>query len=509
MFELSKMNRDILFKTWSKKIPGVVLCLLFTLFAVVNCGDLDATDENILPDAVKQKNSAVDLRIYHALHDRQESSAFFGDILPEMKRFLTHWQGFGIRPLSGPVRVYLEPADNVPRWQALTRLYGVGFFVDLFWFQNAVKQAKSFDEIAQPLKTFGCKYPPLLVKYLLRTVPDENWPKFQQKLLDRLAAITDPQLPIPGYKDAFYGALGPQCQFVGLGRSPDLRLRNHMFLTKDIVLHELGHALHEGVWQNLGGTNVKERSPMLSEVLADVFAHTYLKTTCHAPRRENWGSIMQCGRTMDKHEQPLVESVLFDRTDHIGGQPIRHFLWQLFQESPPEAFYTNLAQTVAKVWPTIREYFEKTSLEQQDSIISDNFIEYHDTYMLNFRTLELFAGKMCERLANAPVCGQLEEFLGQEPEDLLNGLSTNAPSRLQGQELSRMVDEKPVTFSFIFDPQAKEWRMRLREGDRLSIFSENGMILSSTFPYSFSMQFYDSASRRFANWSALGELTFQ
>ena len=450
----------------------------------------------------KQKEQRVGIietrffTVHHAL-EPDELSRFKRIIIPHLDPFVDHWLSQGFLMPNRKVKLVIEPDPNLDGQLAFNKIFGESFFDDLRDLKKKVDTAKTVKGLISPVTSFGCKYPPLLMKVFVKDSYrdpmrlDLSREYFQAKINQVLTEPPNFDGENPAFAIPTHFAPYPRgCRetAIVLGRSKDLDRRPHVFLTADIVLHEIGHALFIAVWEEALGSAEKSRkllsdASFVNEMIADILAHTYLGTACHGLRFDDSGQPI-CGRRLDAHELNLWNLLKYESISHKINAPVRHFFWELFKEIGIKRFSKVMAMGVLKVPKAMLE-LNKANEDPLDlkSTFFDGFLDLAKRYKIQFKFLEYFGETVCHSSQSDTkpwrgICGDFEDYLGKQDWEYVAGLQKNSPTWIGDKWRKTTFDGAEASIRFV-SKEAGDLHAFVRQPSSGTIleFKYNGIIV--------------------------------
>lgn len=349
-------------------------------------------------------------KIRHALGD-QEKKTFEDTIVPIMESFVAHWKQYGLELKSAPLNIIIQPEKTLDKVSMMEALYGNNYRSDLEKLKQAIEFAPD-DEIPALVKDFSNDYPAL---FKHKDLPnEENTKEDLIKLINILQNTTRK----PNIKSNQFITNG-FFPIVTLGRSANLEKENHGFLSPDIVLHEISHAMHYAAWEKSGFDIQKAVVPNgVAEMIADVLPALFLNDPCHGHLLEK-DPEQKCRRYLDTKLEPVSE--LLYGGPHEMGASVKYLIWNLFQTLGLDVLSKSMSLMIhgaPQHMLTFSSYAEST----------DHLLLAVLTPKSNFQTLKYAAEEMCRLTSNAsPLCDDLTLILGTYVERFDN--IDEAPSR--------------------------------------------------------------------------------
>ena len=375
---------------------------------------------------------------------------FEADVLPSARAFLSYWAEVGLAVPHAPARLFISPPPETAASEALPKLYGETVFDAMRELEDAVANAGSNRAAIELIDAFTCARPPL----------DRNFLEDVEEYVD------DPEVcPADiarALREEHDGLLGPDgtfsfgtnngefelpvrrnCSYTLLGHSTD-PTRAHPYLEREVVNHELGHALHYGLWLSSGALG-ERLSSSANEAIADILAHVFDGDACHGTVLDESGAPVGCRRRMDSYEQSVSDAVWQrGRGDHETGQALRQFIWALRGEVAADALQAAIRDGIAAVRVAL-EVIDEEPLANVP-VFDDEILATRYRFVREYEASGAFFDAVCESLELAPnVCGERQERIGDPRSTMREGWLANAPTTI-GQSGVTLADGRRVTF---------------------------------------------------------------
>jgi hypothetical protein len=483
---------------------GALLVLLFSVAACVS----PSKDE-------RASTEPAPTFVVHGGYANDAERVAVEENLRRAGEFLKHWADLGVSPAQLPLHVYVEPPASLTGHDRLVSVLGPAIDSELDGLGAKIVASKSGNEIIALLTTFACDHPILLPAL----VPAEGDPQrfaanidlalddTKTSLAATIASIRESSLTAPS---EYVVQPWLRCGALSLARG---RAGEHTTQALDlsIMLHELGHALHDGRWLAKSGPSALPRgSATVEEAVADVFAGVYLNDPCIGPALAADGDGT-CLRHLDRHDATLSDAELrlsgiSPLDEHDTGDALRHGMWTLARGVSPDTFDHLLIAGLDGVagllsTPTAIGGFADTD----DSQKLDPFVSFALRYVRGYDQGAALLEGACASSSGA--CGSPNDFLGERRDDVIGQLLANAPVTVGAAGKDVVAGNKRVHVAFSFDADAARWRATL-SGDVAvtSTLSGFAAIAKSTVP-AYAVRFSTDSGALEGTWSSSGALT--
>ncbi|WP_437950756.1 hypothetical protein WME98_08050 [Sorangium sp. So ce296] len=268
----------------------------------------------------------------------------------------------------------------------------------------------------------------------------------------------------PSRSRRFELPLRRNCSYILLGHSTQ-PTRAHPYLERDVVNHELGHALHYGLW--LASGPLGERlSTAANEAFADILAHVFDGDPCHGKVLDEGGTPVDCRRRMDGYERSVSDAFWgFGRADHETGQSLRQLIWTLREEVPADALRAAIVDGIAAV---------QIALNQIDAeplanvpIFDDEILATRYRFVREYDAASAFFRAVCARLGDAPpACGEHAQRIGDPRLAMREAWLANAPTSI-GRSGVTLADGRRVAFE-LESALIRQMTVTLADGEQRS-----------------------------------------
>lgn len=423
---------------------AVASVLAAGLLACSAADDTRATSSS-RPDAEPSEPLAPSpsIEVHAAWESDAERDRFETHVLPKAKAFLEYWARVGLTPIH-PARIYISPPVGSQAKDAVPQLYGSGIVDAMRALEADVEGAPSTRDAFARIDAFTCAYPPLdraLLEELEQKVDDPAITPavVADALRERHASyVGDESFVFRLDNGEFELPSGGACSYLLLGRStkPDTL---HFFLDDSVVMHELGHALHYGLWSTTGGVPAR-LSASVNEAVADLLAHLFDGNPCHGVVLDAAGNPTGCRRTMSGYTENLEEALRAEeRGTHDTGQVLRDFFWTQ-RDSPDVA--RGLRAGVAAAGEALRTIdAEPLALAP---VFDDEMLGVGFRIRREWEASFALTQNACAQTAH-PVCDTLTERLGASRRDEMDTMIANSPTAI-GEGGRVLPDGRTVAF---------------------------------------------------------------
>lgn len=375
---------------------------------------------------------------------------FETDVLPSARAFLAYWAEVGLRVPHTPARLFVSPPPGTSATQALPRLYGDSTFADLRALEDEVARAPTNRAAIERIDAFTCERPPLHRNFLEELEehadnPDVGPADIARALSEEHAELLGPDGTFSFRTDngEFELPLRRNCSYTLLGHSTE-PTRAHPYLERDVVNHELGHALHYGLW--LASGPLGERlSTSANEAIADILAHVFDGDPCHGKVLGADGTPVDCRRRMDVYERSVSDAFwVFGRADHETGQSLRELIWSLREEVPAQALRRAIVAGIAAVQAALGQI--DTEPLANVPVFDDEILATRYRFAREYEASSAFFSAVCQRLSPLPAaCGEHAERIGDPRHALREQWLANAPTAIGARGVT-LADGRHVAF---------------------------------------------------------------
>ncbi|WP_437311901.1 hypothetical protein [Sorangium sp. So ce388] len=375
---------------------------------------------------------------------------FEADVLPSARAFLAYWADAGLSLPHTPARLFISPPRGTSATEALPQLYGESIFDDLRALEAEVASAPSNRAAIERLDAFTCERPPLHRGFLDEVEehadnPDVGPADIAQALRREHEELLGPDGTFSFRTDngEFELPLRRNCSYTLLGHSTQ-PTRAHPYLERDVVNHELGHALHYGLW--LASGPLGERlSTAANEAIADILAHVFDGDPCHGKVLGEGGTPVDCRRRMDTYEQSVSDAFWgFGRADHETGQSLRQLIWTLREEVPADVLRVAIVDGIAAVQVALNQ-IDAEPLANVPTF-DDEILATRYRFVREYEAASAFFHGVCARLGDAPpACGEHAQRIGDPRVAMREAWLANAPTSI-GRGGVTLADGRRVTF---------------------------------------------------------------
>lgn len=390
--------------------------------------------------------------IHHALdaHDFQR----FGDIVKELDPYFDHWASSVHEMPDEKIRMYIQPSLSFERKSALRELYGEDFFRQFKIIEKAA--AEKSEQLITLLQHFACSFTPFFNRALRIDFSIEQAISYVASTKrtiessDRFGLLDD--------NGMFYGDKD-YCSENGnailLGGSSDQTIREHPYLKRDVIFHEIGHAFFYEML--VGITKIPKRDftdvSSFNEMLADIMASSYLNDPKHNMIKNIETGILAPRRDLSSHTVTLTKS-LWNSDSHEAAAAIAHLLWELYVVVGLNDFSNMLMSATREIIPRFIHYHQNYS---PSSLKRDFFLEAGVRYLKYLEVLRAFSQRMCmsaQKRYRVLACEHLEsEFLGDTEPDMAvaKALIRNSPTTMLDKKQDMVIDATRYIWWFQLD----------------------------------------------------------
>ncbi len=467
----------------------------------LSVGDIQEASRAVTPAPIVARG------VFAAEADR---ARFETDVLPSARAFLASWATVGLTVPHGSARIFVSPPPGNKASEVLAPLYGEGIFDEMAALENAVATAASKKVALEAIDAFTCEHPPLDRKFLEdmeKYLDDESVSvaKIAQALKKKHEDLRAPTASFTFRTDngEFEMPRRQNCSYLLLGHSTTTT-RAHPYLEKDVVNHELGHALHYRFWKSTGV--VGERlSASLNEALGDILAHVFDGDACHGKVLDAQGATVGCRRNMVGYAASVSDAVwVAGRGTHDTGQALRDFVWTLRSDpdvaTEPEALKRAIREGMNRAIVALRA-IDREPLSNVP-VFDDDILAIRYRFAREYDATSAFFDGVCATFENRPrVCAQREARIGSERSEVRARFMANAPTSI-GEAGLGLSDGRRVAFRFE-GASLKEIRATAVDGT-VHTFAATPSITRDPITGEVHFAFVDGA--RQAAWSSLGEL---
>lgn len=372
------------------------------------------------------------------------------EVLPSARAFLAYWAEAGLALPHTPARLFISPPPGTSARVALPELYGESIFEELGALEVEVESAASNRAAIERIAAFSCQRPPLLRGFLEELEEHAEDPEIGPADIARVLREENDELLGPDGTFSFRTDNGEfelplrrNCSYTLLGHSTSAT-RAHPYLERDVVNHELGHALHYGSWLAHGPLG-ERLSTAANEAIADILAHVFDGDPCHGKVLSEQGTPEGCRRRMDEYEQSVSDAFwVFGSADHETGQALRELIWTLRDEVEPGELRAAVAQGIGAVQLALAQI----DLEPLASVpvFDDEILATRYRFVREYEATSAFFQGVCARLEQAPAaCAEHAQRIGDPRLELRERWLANAPTAI-GLEGVTLADGRTVAF---------------------------------------------------------------
>lgn len=375
---------------------------------------------------------------------------FEAEVLPSARAFLSYWAGVGLAVPHAPARLFISPPPGTKATESLPKLYGESIFADLRALEVDVASAPSNRAAIELIDAFTCERPPLLRNFLEDVEKYVDSPEIgPAEIAGALRRDNDELLGPEGTfsfrtdNGEFELPVRRNCSYTLLGHSTTAT-RAHPFLEKDVVNHELGHALCYGRWLSSGPLG-ERLSSAANEAIADILAHVFDGDPCHGKVLDESGSEVGCRRRMDEYERSVSDAVWQrGRADHESGQALRQLIWTLRGEVAPDALRVAIAAGIAAVQVALNEIDQEPLANVP--VFDDEILAVRYRFVREYEATSAFFNSLCQSLGQLPAaCGEHEPRIGDPRYAMREAWLKNAPTAIGASGVT-LADGRQVAF---------------------------------------------------------------
>ncbi|WP_437596380.1 hypothetical protein WMF28_27770 [Sorangium sp. So ce590] len=424
-------------------------CLLLVLSGCVTEGvepTTAAPDDPIVASGAP----ATEIVASGAFATDADRERFEAEVLPSARAFLSYWAEVGLAVPHEPARLFISPPPGMKASEALPELYGESIFDDLRALEVDVANAASNRAALDLIDAFTCAHPPLDRGFLEDAEkyvddPDIRPADFAEALREYHDERMAPDATFSFHADngEFELPARRNCSYVLLGHSTE-PTRAHPYLERDVVNHELGHALHYGLWMASGPLG-ERLSASANEAIADILAHVFDGDACHGKVLDERGAPVGCRRRMDVYESSVSDAVWErGRGDHETGQALRQLVWTLRGEVTADALRAAIRDGVAAVQVALNEIDEEPL--SNVPVFDDEILAMRYRFVREYEATSAFFNAVCGSLGHAPrACDEHQERLGDPRLAMREAWLANAPTAI-GPRGVTLTDGRRVAF---------------------------------------------------------------
>ena len=375
---------------------------------------------------------------------------FEAEVLPSARAFLAYWAEAGLSVPHAPVRLFISPPPGTRASEALPRLYGESIFDELRALEADVSSAASNRDAVERIDAFACSHPPLDRNFLEEVEEHVDDPEVgPADIAQALRGDHDELLGPEGVfsfrtdNGEFELPLRRNCSYLLLGHATE-PTRAHPYLEKDVVNHELGHALHYGLW--LASGPLGERlSTTANEAIADILAHVFDGDACHGKVLDEQGTPVGCRRRMDAYERSVSDAVWqHGRADHESGDALRELIWSLRAEVAPDALRAAIRDGIAAVQVALSRIDEEPLANVP--VFDDEILAVRYRFVREYEASLAFFDALCDSLGQTPpACGQHQQRIGDPRLAMREAWLAHAPTTI-GESGVTLPDGRHVAF---------------------------------------------------------------
>lgn len=380
--------------------------------------DLRAREEGVQSTSPAPLPALPAILARGAFATEADRALFEAQVLPSARAFLGYWAEVGLSVPHAPARLFVSPPPGTSAAQALPQLYGASIFDDLRALEVEVASAATNREAIERIDAFTCERPPLHRNFLEEVEEHADNPEVGPADIARVLGEEHDQLLGPEGSFSFRTDNGEfelplrrNCSYTLLGHSTE-PTRAHPYLERDVVNHELGHALHYGLWLATG--QLGERlSTTANEAIADILAHVFDGDPCHGKVLDADGSAVDCRRRMAGYEQSVSDAFgVFGRADHETGQSLRDLIWTLRAEVDERALKGAIVAGVAAVQGALSQIDAEPLANVP--VFDDEILAERYRFVREYEASSAFFNAVCQRLEHAPpACGEHAQRIGE------------------------------------------------------------------------------------------------
>jgi hypothetical protein len=442
---------------------------------------------------------------------------FETEVLPSARAFLAYWAEVGLSAPHQPARLFISPPPGTKSSEALPQLYGESIFDELRALEAEVAGALSNRDAIERIDAFACLHPPLERGFLEEVEEHVDNPEIgpadiAQALREEHDELLGPDGTFSFRTDngEFELPVRRNCSYTLLGHSTQ-PTRAHPYLEKDVVNHELGHALHYGLW--LASAPLGERlSTSANEAIADILAHVFDADACHGQVLDEQGTPVGCRRRMDAYQQSVSDAVWQrGRADHESGQALRQLIWTLRAEVEPDVLREAIRDGIAAVQLALNQIDEEPLANVP--VFDDEILAVRYRFVREYEASSAFFNSVCNSLGHAATaCGEHPARIGDPRLAMRETWLANAPTTI-GESGVTLADGRQVEFQ-LDGALIRHMAVTLPDGER-EIYAgdaELGLPEVETEPTSGRITLWFSAPTAAApgaqlGWSSDGQLT--
>ena len=426
---------------------------------VAGTGDADDADEATAPSATSATDAAepatpepaTPLVASGAFATDADRERFETEVLPSARAFLAYWAEAGLSAPHEPVRLFVSPPSETKASEGLPKLYGEGIFDELRALEAEVAAAASNRDAVERIDAFACLHPPLERNFLEEVEEHIDDPAIgpadiaEALRQDHAEKLLGPDATFSFRTDngEFELPLRRNCSYILLGHATD-PTRAHPYLEKDVVNHELGHALHYGLW--LASGPLGERlSSSANEAIADILAHMFDGDPCHGKVLDEQGAPVGCRRRMDTYERSVSDAVWqFGRADHESGQALRQLVWTLREQVAPDALRAAIRDGIAAVQSALNQIDQEPLANAP--VFDDEILAVRYRFVREYEASLAFFDALCGSLGDAPTaCGEQEQRIGDPRLEMREAWLESSPTAI-GESGITLADGRQVAF---------------------------------------------------------------
>jgi hypothetical protein len=349
-----------------------------------------------------------------------------------------------------PARLFISPPPGTKASEALPQLYGDGIFDELRALEAEVARAASNREAVERIDAFSCLHPPLERNFLEEVEehvdnPDVGPADIAQAIRGEHDELLGPDGTFSFRTDngEFELPLRRNCSYTLLGHTTE-PTRAHPYLEQDVVHHELGHALHYGLW--LASGPLGERlSTAANEAIADILAHVFDADPCHGKVLDEQGTPVGCRRRMDAYEQSVSDAVWeHGRADHESGQALRQLIWTVRDEVAPDVLQSAIVDGIAAVQVALNQIDQEPLANVP--LFDDEILAVRYRFVREYDASRAFFDAVCSSLGHSPTaCAEHQARIGDPRLAMRETWLVNAPTTI-GESGVTLADGRHVSF---------------------------------------------------------------
>ncbi|MET0388464.1 MAG: hypothetical protein ABW321_21010 [Polyangiales bacterium] len=378
--------------------------------------------------------------------DRQR---FEEDVLPSAQAFLTYWADAGLHVPHGQARIFISPPPGTKALEALPKLYGETIFDEMYALEELVASAASNQAARDLVETFACAHPPLH-RSMVEDI-DERLasPELTPALIAEALRRRHDELSAEETTFSFHADNGEfelpvrqQCSFILAGYATD-GTRAHPFLEKDLINHELGHALHYGLWLESGVLG-ERLSSSANESIADILAHVFDGDVCHGKKLDEAGNVVGCRRTMLGYDSSVSDAVWLEgRGSHATGQALRDVIWTLRSQVEPATLKQAIRAGIAAIQPVLNAIDEEPLANVP--VFDDEILSIRYRFVREYEATSAFFRAVCEHVGANAVCDEHAARIGDPRISMRDTWLRHAPTAI-GEAGMWLADGRRVAF---------------------------------------------------------------